>query len=216
MRNILNVDIRPNMAVITHNSLPVVTTELLAQVYGTDVDNIKKNFGRNANRFSEGVHYFKLESDVLRQFKHKVTESHLVKVAVNARHLMLWTERGAARHAKMLETDQAWQVFEKLEDCYFSQQQSPKKTELLIPSTSLAEGHYEPKIKRYTCQDGRDAIARLRNIVLQSLTGDMRDIALNECKEAEVSLITGWTDMDESIMRITTAVGMLSRWRDKH
>ncbi|EEK9283034.1 ORF6N domain-containing protein, partial [Salmonella enterica subsp. enterica] len=29
--------------------------------------------------------------------------------------------RGAARHAKMLETDQAWEVFEKLEDCYFSQ-----------------------------------------------------------------------------------------------
>ncbi|ENT3909961.1 P22AR C-terminal domain-containing protein, partial [Escherichia coli] len=34
--------------------------------------------------------------------------------------LILWTERGAARHAKMLETDQAWDVFEKLEDCYFS------------------------------------------------------------------------------------------------
>ncbi|EGA8634781.1 hypothetical protein ABRM53_005331 [Escherichia coli] len=38
-----------------------------------------------------------------------------------ARSLILWTERGAARHAKMLETDQAWDVFEKLEDCYFSQ-----------------------------------------------------------------------------------------------
>ncbi|MGK4751661.1 ORF6N domain-containing protein, partial [Salmonella enterica] len=25
------------------------------------------------------------------------------------------------RHAKMLETEQAWEVFEKLEDCYFSQ-----------------------------------------------------------------------------------------------
>ncbi|EID3015364.1 hypothetical protein LB105_005370, partial [Salmonella enterica] len=37
--------------------------------------------------------------------------------------LILWTERGAARHAKMLETDQAWEVFEKLEDCYFSQKQ---------------------------------------------------------------------------------------------
>ncbi|HIB5071822.1 TPA: P22AR C-terminal domain-containing protein, partial [Escherichia coli] len=35
--------------------------------------------------------------------------------------LILWTERGAARHAKMLETDRAWEVFEKLEDCYFSQ-----------------------------------------------------------------------------------------------
>jgi hypothetical protein len=29
------------------------------------------------------------------------------------------TERGAARHAKMLDTDQAWEVFERLEDAYF-------------------------------------------------------------------------------------------------
>lgn len=44
-----------------------------------------------------------------------------MKIARNVRSLILWTERGAARHAKMLETDQAWDVFEKLEDCYFSQ-----------------------------------------------------------------------------------------------
>ncbi|EPA3167126.1 hypothetical protein ACQ26G_004309 [Yersinia enterocolitica] len=42
-------------------------------------------------------------------------------VSQNARYLILWTERGAARHAKMLETDQAWELFEKLEDCYFNQ-----------------------------------------------------------------------------------------------
>ncbi|EDE8442018.1 phage antirepressor Ant, partial [Salmonella enterica subsp. enterica serovar Pomona] len=46
----------------------------------------------------------------------------------------LWTERGAARHAKMLETDQAWEVFEKLEDCYFSR--SEKNTGNQEKSTS--------------------------------------------------------------------------------
>ncbi len=28
----------------------------------------------------------------------------------------------------MLETDQAWEVFEKLEDCYFSQKDKPEST----------------------------------------------------------------------------------------
>lgn len=28
---------------ITHNQIPVITTELLAQLYGTDVTNIRKN-----------------------------------------------------------------------------------------------------------------------------------------------------------------------------
>ncbi|MBF9538525.1 phage antirepressor Ant, partial [Escherichia coli] len=50
----------------------------------------------------------------------RVTFSYL-QISPKTRSLILWTERGAARHAKMLETDQAWEVFEKLEDCYFSQ-----------------------------------------------------------------------------------------------
>ena len=49
-------------------------------------------------------------------------------VSPNARHLVLWTERGAARHAKMLDTDQAWDVFEQLEDCYFHRQEILAKT----------------------------------------------------------------------------------------
>lgn len=108
---------------ITHNQIPVITTELLAQLYGTETNNIKVNYTRNAERFVCGKHYFKLEGAELREFKNKVTQSNLV--APRTKHLILWTERGAARHAKMLETDQAWDVFEKLEDCYFSQKRPP-------------------------------------------------------------------------------------------
>lgn len=107
------------LSTITHKNTPVITTELLAKLYGTDTNNIKVNYTRNADRFICGKHYFKLEGAALREFKDKVTQSNLV--ASRAKHLILWTERGAARHAKMLETDQAWEVFEKLEDCYFSQ-----------------------------------------------------------------------------------------------
>lgn len=35
--------------------------------------------------------------------------------------LILWTERGAANHAKMLETDQAWGYHEDLVEFYFTQ-----------------------------------------------------------------------------------------------
>lgn len=113
--------INESTVAVLHNGVPVVTSELLANLYGTDTENIKKNFTRNKCRFVEGKHYFKLEGDALKGFKNKVTNSPLVKVASTARHLALWTERGAARHAKMLETDRAWDVFERLEDFYFSQ-----------------------------------------------------------------------------------------------
>ncbi|ELC8790122.1 ORF6N domain-containing protein [Salmonella enterica] len=114
------------LAPITHNQIPVITTELLAQLYGAEVNSIQQNFKRNASRFVTGKHFFKLEGNELRDFKNKLTDCQLV--APRAKHLILWTERGAARHAKMLETDQAWEVFEKLEDCYFSQkQQTPTR-----------------------------------------------------------------------------------------
>ncbi|MXE58643.1 ORF6N domain-containing protein [Escherichia coli] len=116
----ISVDTLP---AITHNQIPVITTELLAKLYGTKIKNISDNFLNNTTRFVVGKHYFKIEKSELREFKDRPETIGLV--GKNARSLILWTERGVARHAKMLETDQAWEVFEKLEDCYFSQKQPP-------------------------------------------------------------------------------------------
>ncbi|EHL7217556.1 ORF6N domain-containing protein [Escherichia coli] len=105
---------------ITHNQIPVITTELLAQLYCTEINNIKVNYTRNSERFVEGKHLFKVVGDELKNLRVTLSNSQ-TPVSPKTRSLILWTERGAARHAKMLETDQAWDVFEKLEDCYFSQ-----------------------------------------------------------------------------------------------
>lgn len=114
------------ISIIDFKSIPVVTTEMLADFYGTDIDNIRQNFSRNSNRFIQGKHYFKIEGIELKEFKNSVTNCHAVKKG--ARTVNVWTERGAARHAKMLDTDQAWEVFEQLEDCYFHRQEILAKT----------------------------------------------------------------------------------------
>ncbi|EFI1885961.1 phage antirepressor Ant [Escherichia coli] len=113
---------------ITHNQIPVITTELLAQLYCTEINNIKVNYTRNSERFVEGKHFFKVVGDELKILRVTLSNSQNLQpslrglqISPKARSLILWTERRAARHAKMLETDQAWEVFEKLEDCYFSQ-----------------------------------------------------------------------------------------------
>ncbi|HFV8800317.1 TPA: P22AR C-terminal domain-containing protein [Escherichia coli] len=105
---------------ITHNQIPVITTELLAQLYGTEILNIQVNFTRNKERFVAGKHFFKAAGEELKKLRLTLSNSQ-TPVSPKTRSLILWTERGAARHAKMLETDQAWDVFEKLEDCYFRQ-----------------------------------------------------------------------------------------------
>lgn len=106
-----------NLPVIKHAGRPVVTTALLARLYGADAKRIQNNFMRNAERFESGKHYYKLEGTDLAALKNK--PSLRGSVGQKAKSIILWTERGAARHAKMLDTDEAWEVFEKLEDSYF-------------------------------------------------------------------------------------------------
>ncbi len=107
---------------VEHHNQRVMTTEQLARFYGCSVDNIKKNFNANKERFKEGDHYFKIEGEALKNLKNQVTESHPVyfHISPNTSALYLWTRRGAARHAKMLTTDKAWEVFEALENTYFA------------------------------------------------------------------------------------------------
>ncbi len=76
---------------ITHNQIPVITTELLAHLYGTKIKNISDNFLNNTTRFVVGKHFFKIEKNELREFKNRPETIGLV--GKNARSLILWTER---------------------------------------------------------------------------------------------------------------------------
>ncbi|RJT47250.1 ORF6N domain-containing protein [Rahnella woolbedingensis] len=132
--------IKQGMQAIIHSGVPVVTTEQLSSFYGTGADNIKKNYSRNSSRFELGKHYFMITGSELRSFKDSVTFGHLVDK--RAPKLTLWTERGAARHAKMLETNRAWDVYEQLEDCYFTQKEkieAPRKKTTVDERTPLRD-----------------------------------------------------------------------------
>ncbi|WP_447403802.1 ORF6N domain-containing protein [Escherichia coli] len=107
-----------SLVVVTYSNVPVITTGLLAHLYKTEEKHIRQNFKRNECRFIAGKHFFKVSGCELDSLR---TSQRGLQISPKTRSLILWTERGAARHAKMLETDQAWEVFEKLEDCYFSQ-----------------------------------------------------------------------------------------------
>ncbi|AWR92300.1 hypothetical protein DMC16_14850 [Lacticaseibacillus paracasei] len=117
---------------IEQNGQRVLTTEQLAELYGTTVGVIQMNFKRNSNKFIEGKHFFKLEGEQLRAFKNEPTNCGFV--GKNASVLYLWTRRGAARHSKMLGTDQAWDMFDSLEENYFN----PKARLPQTPEEKLA------------------------------------------------------------------------------
>ena len=107
-----------NVAVVEYNNERVLTTEQMGEGFECEPQQIKQNYNNNKERFVKGKHFYKLEGEELREFKHRVENLDLV--GKNANVLYLWTKRGVARHSKMLGTDRAWDMFDCLEENYFN------------------------------------------------------------------------------------------------
>ena len=105
------------LTILIFNQKRVITTKDLAKQFGTKDTNIKTNFNNNRLRFVEGKDYFKLDGPELKEFKRLMTNINDPSIKY-ASVLTLWTERGAVRHAKILDTDKAWDIYEELEGTY--------------------------------------------------------------------------------------------------
>ncbi|WP_257222097.1 ORF6N domain-containing protein [Acinetobacter sp. YH12245] len=147
-------------SLIQYKSVPVMTTEQMADFYETEIIRVQQNFIRNALRFIDGKHYFKVEGEDLRNLKNTLTSSKIV--SPNARSLILWTEKGAARHAKILDTDQAWDVFEQLEEVYFAVKEKthlPALPNFADPAEAAIAWANEYKAKQLAITERDHAIA---------------------------------------------------------
>ncbi|EIZ3929453.1 phage antirepressor KilAC domain-containing protein [Escherichia coli] len=126
----INVENQPDeIPVLEWQGVRVVTTETLARGYGTTPIRIQQNYNRNEERFVEGKHFFKIKGDEIKSLRLSFSE---LQISPKTRSLILWTERGAARMSKIVDTEQAWAFFEKLEDSYFRQKEQQPVT---IPQT---------------------------------------------------------------------------------
>jgi regulator of replication initiation timing len=119
---------------IVHNNQRVLTSAQLAESLGTDSQNISKNFIRNENRYLLGKHFFALEDQAKRDFLNHVQIDDGLK---NAKTIYLWTEKGAWLHAKSLNTDSAWEVYEMLVDDYYTVKQQSIDLSLLSPEMQM-------------------------------------------------------------------------------
>lgn len=106
-----------DLKVTEYNNNRVLTTQQIAEAYGTDNKTISYNFNHNKDRYVEGKHFICLSGDELRAFR----ENH--DLPNNLNKLYLWTEKGALLHAKSLNTDKAWEVYDYLVDNYFNKRE---------------------------------------------------------------------------------------------
>lgn len=155
-----------DLTVTEYKNIRVLTTQQIAEAYESDVRIISNNFNRNKERYVEGKHFVCLEGEELKAFKtiHHFDESSRIN------KLYLWTEKGAFLHAKSLNTDKAWEVYDRLVDEYFEKPKLPSWT-MDDKIQILAQGNIELKEKI-------DAV----NDDLQEFKRDMPLLAL-ECQK---------------------------------
>lgn len=108
------------LTVTEYKNIRVLTTQQIAEAYGTSTDTITKNFNRNKERYTEDKHYIALEGAGKSAF---VDQGQFDRGLKNAKTLYLWTKKGAFLHAKSLNTDTAWEVYDRLVDSYFDKQE---------------------------------------------------------------------------------------------
>ncbi len=81
-----------------------------------------------------------------------------------APHLYLWTKRGAARHAKMLSTDRAWEVFEQLEDTYFNRDAGRDTAETFV--SDFERGREFAKLAPHAKDPYECIVVKAANLIL--------------------------------------------------
>ena len=112
---------------VEYNGILVLTTQQIAEAYGTSTDTVTKNFNRNKDRYVNGKHYISLEGAEKNDF---VDRGQFDRGLKNAKTLYLWTQKGAFLHAKSLNTDTAWEVYDRLVDSYFDKKENITVSEL--------------------------------------------------------------------------------------
>lgn len=122
------------LAITEYNDIRVLTTQQLAECYGTTTDTITKNFNRNRDRYVEGKHYIALEGDSKNEF---LNQGQFDRGLKNAKTLYLWTEKGTFLHAKSLNTDSAWEVYDRLIETYFTVKKELIDKKQLSPQLQL-------------------------------------------------------------------------------
>lgn len=127
------------LQITEYKNIRVLTTQQIAEAYGSDTRVISNNFNRNKDRYVEGKHYICLEDGEKREF---VDHHQIDDGSKKASKLYLWTEKGAFLHAKSLNTDMAWEVYDRLVDNYFEKPKAvPMTTDQKIQL--LAQGNVE-------------------------------------------------------------------------
>ncbi|WP_337814389.1 phage antirepressor KilAC domain-containing protein [Intestinibacter sp.] len=113
-----------------------LTDKTIAEIHSQPVGEIRKSINRNIKRFKEHIDYLDLQrSDMVTTL---LNLGYSKQSITQAEHIYLLSERGYAKLIKIMDTDLAWEIHDKLIDEYFTMRKIINSSEQL-KSTLLLE-----------------------------------------------------------------------------
>lgn len=166
----------------------VLTTRQLAEAYGTVPAVLNNNFYRNKDRYVLGKHYISVMGDEMKVLRTSHQNDGEFKRVSKA---YLWTEKGALLHAKSLNTDKAWQVYDYLVDFYFrSKEQKTESSKPEAPKPVLQKEKTKVvSVDREIAPDFREIIQSLPIETLDEMEKAFRGNQSRALKLAETSIL---------------------------
>lgn len=113
-----------------------ISDKTIAEIHGITSSDVRKAVGRNTSRFQEGIDLMDLKSpspydDLL------ISLGYSKQQIIQAEHIYILSERGYAKLIKIMDTDLAWKVHDKLMDEYFELRDEKVKMDNLSPELRL-------------------------------------------------------------------------------
>ena len=138
-----------------------ISDKTIAEIHGVTTSDIRKAINRNITRFKENVAFIDLKSsspndDLI------LSLGYSKQQIIQAEHIYILSERGYAKLIKIMDTDLAWEVHDKLIDEYFAMREiinsdEQLKAKLLLSiykggqeSILAAKGLTEIEVKKAT------------------------------------------------------------------
>lgn len=110
-----------------------ISDKTVSKIHNQSVTEIRKSIGRNIKRFATDIDYIDLgqRSDEITTLELLINFGYSKQSITQAEHIYILSERGYAKLIKIMDTDLAWVVHDKLIDEYFSMREIIQSDEQL-------------------------------------------------------------------------------------
>lgn len=133
----------------------VVTDKMVAEIHDMQNKHVREAIKKNINRFKEGIDYIDLKQRV--GMVDPLEFGYSKQAITQAEHIYLLSERGYSKLIKIMDTDLAWDIHDKLMDEYFILRESAKNNQL-----QLSKKH---KLVLKLYDGGSDAVVAHKELV---------------------------------------------------